>query len=405
MALPKPLGPHNVSMADLQLSHNSQGIADTPLMRFYYPTPGENGSNYDSSGCWLPHFAYAWGYASKIIAPTSAIRRFLISILAGIAYFYVWINAKIKASVASELLIIQDQNGQLPVVVFSHGLWACRTTYSALCCDLASHGYVVVALEHLDGSANMTSYIDKKGKRQWLEHKFSHQSYKVVPMEERTKQLNQRVAEIRKVVDVLQNINLGLITQSANTVTDKTRLDVNMLKGRLDLCHLAVSGHSFGGVTALVTAGLDARFHCCLALDAWLEPMEEENYEQHAGNVPVLLLSTEAFDWKALRECRMKFLSRREKTSIDGGSLVTELITIKGTRHQDQSDVNLIFPTIMKRMGLAGSLDPMLAKDINSRRCLLFLYKYLLTPGTGKPYAVDEVTQDDGYILVSSQYN
>jgi platelet-activating factor acetylhydrolase len=37
---------------------------------------------------------------------------------------------------------------ELPAVVFSHGLGGIRTTYSSVCSDLASHGYVVAAIEH-----------------------------------------------------------------------------------------------------------------------------------------------------------------------------------------------------------------------------------------------------------------
>ena len=40
-----------------------------------------------------------------------------------------------------------------PVIVFSHGLGGCRLVYSNVCCDMASHGYVVAAVEHKDRSA------------------------------------------------------------------------------------------------------------------------------------------------------------------------------------------------------------------------------------------------------------
>ena len=36
----------------------------------------------------------------------------------------------------------------LPIIMYSHGVAGMRTTYSAICCDLASHGYLVAAIEH-----------------------------------------------------------------------------------------------------------------------------------------------------------------------------------------------------------------------------------------------------------------
>ena len=41
------------------------------------------------------------------------------------------------------------RNGrEFPVIVLSHGLGGNRTTYTTFCCNLASHGFVVAALEH-----------------------------------------------------------------------------------------------------------------------------------------------------------------------------------------------------------------------------------------------------------------
>ena len=50
--------------------------------------------------------------------------------------------------VCTEAGEIDEAPPTFPVIVFSHGLGAMRTTSSAIICDLASHGYVVAAVEH-----------------------------------------------------------------------------------------------------------------------------------------------------------------------------------------------------------------------------------------------------------------
>lgn len=99
MHLPKPVGPYHVSFADFELrrtpgsaeqSEGDAGVEDVekgalgaegaPLMRFFYPTAAEpKWSPPDTqTRRWLPHFNYTWGYFSKVIIPSSFLRRFII---------------------------------------------------------------------------------------------------------------------------------------------------------------------------------------------------------------------------------------------------------------------------------------------------------------------------------------
>lgn len=39
-------------------------------------------------------------------------------------------------------------NLKCPLLLFSHGLFGTRTCYSTICTHLASHGYIVAAIEH-----------------------------------------------------------------------------------------------------------------------------------------------------------------------------------------------------------------------------------------------------------------
>ncbi|KAH9574960.1 hypothetical protein CY35_01G087500 [Sphagnum magellanicum] len=372
----------------------------TPMVRFFYPTETKPKWSFSHAHTrrWLPELRYTYGFFSRSILPTSWLRRCFLWVLACLLHCWVWLQ--INASVGEPLIQQEGDKERLPVVIFSHGMWACRTTYTLACCDMASHGYIVVVPEHLDGSAVAAQYTDTTGKKRWIQHAFADKPFDHTPMEHRTNQLRQRVQEIQKVVDVIEMLDRGTLTQTSNAVVGQGSLNVTMLQGRLDMSYLAIRGHSFGGSTAIVVCGLDKRLKCCVAEDTWWQPIEQVHYDRLAGKAPILFLNNEKFEWEELRHLRNVFLKARAEAESDGQPLVTQLITVKGTRHMDQSDFPVLYPRIFRAAKLSGKVNTRIVKDVNSRACLEFLHRNLLPPGTHFPHAVHVVKEDSEYLIV-----
>lgn len=60
---------------------------------------------------------------------------------------------------------LSESKQRFPVVIFSHGLSACRYFYTIFCSSLASHGYIIAAIEHrLEFYLNFFSSINANSK-------------------------------------------------------------------------------------------------------------------------------------------------------------------------------------------------------------------------------------------------
>ena len=107
------------------------------LMRLFYPAEkrdSNEGINPLLWPNWLPHENYRQGYAD-----VGGIKsKFLMSMIQRSNKQSVFIPAVPNAKPVSA-----REAGKLPVVVFSHGLGGCRTTYASICTELASQGFIV----------------------------------------------------------------------------------------------------------------------------------------------------------------------------------------------------------------------------------------------------------------------
>lgn len=114
------------------------------VMAIYYPTPPVQAGWFSgSSEQWIPGplrsaFEGYAKYAPIIFGPWCG---WLVGGLLG--------RVRMPVHVAAPLA---QADAKFPLVIFSHGLVGTRNTYSQFCSSLASEGYVVVAVEHADGS-------------------------------------------------------------------------------------------------------------------------------------------------------------------------------------------------------------------------------------------------------------
>ena len=112
-------------------------------------------------------------------------------------------------------------HGPFPLVIFSHGQAAMRWQSTYLTIFLASHGYIVASPDHEGG----TLYDVVRGQ-----------------LSATTEGLEKRPQDVSYLVNRLSRLPEG-----------------DPLKSLIDIEHLGVCGHSFGGLTSLRVAALDKR--------------------------------------------------------------------------------------------------------------------------------------------------
>jgi len=131
MVLPKPTGSFATSIMDLEW--HSETSNSSILASLFYPSTGSS-NNYSS---WFPDSSYYPSYGYYMGIP---------KIVSWPLFYWFAGGAKMWATRKDPPLV--DNSTKLPLLIFSHGLGGIRTTYSTICTELASHGCIIVALEH-----------------------------------------------------------------------------------------------------------------------------------------------------------------------------------------------------------------------------------------------------------------
>ncbi|XP_076873576.1 platelet-activating factor acetylhydrolase [Brachyhypopomus gauderio] len=359
LGIPSGKGPHEVGCTDLMAGHTIQGT----FLRLYYPCQMSTDS---VRPAWVPCREYFNGLAD-FMKMNRVLSEGTFNYLFGSFKIPATWNAPFKA------------DGKYPLIIFSHGLGAFRTLYSAICVELASQGFIVAAVEHRDESACATYYFkEKTGKNtppshqtfqpvsdnleeQWMYYRPLKPGESEFPL--RNKQVKQRADECIRALELLIEINSGKSVENVLV----SQFDWSALKNCMDLCRIAAIGHSFGGATVIECLYKEVKFSCGVALDTWMFPLSDEIFP--SVKQPLFFINSDKFQW-AGNVARMK--------KLDSEIIPRKMITIRGSVHQSFPDFTFMTGNwVGKILKLKGEIDPHVAMDLCNRASLAFLQRHL----------------------------
>jgi dienelactone hydrolase len=257
--------------------------------------------------------------------------------------------------------------GRFPVIVHNSAWWGFRNRSTFMIQDLASHGFIVVAISHpynssqvelADGSVANPDYS--------LDLGFSRARY--IPMQERFEMADQELAvqtaDCRFVLDELEKFD---------------RTPGHPLESRMQSDCVGAYGYSFGGAVSVELAREDSRVRVALELDGVLHGAAFS----HGLNKPILLIDSpwmidpgeHSEDVRTAETSRMWNILAESKARLlqqCGGIR----IILEGLVHADFTDQ--IFMSPLRRYSETGSVAPRRVAHILNTYVLAFFQQTLL---------------------------
>jgi len=246
-------------------------------------------------------------------------------------------------------------NQSYPLMVFSHGLMGSSDSYTKTCADIASHGFIVVAVDHEDGSASFA----RTEKGEVLQYHFPPpppQPREVV-MAFRAPFLDKRKVETEQV-----------LTTFAEDVHGEVK-ELSAIRNRIDKTRIILGGHSFGAASTVnFLRSHPSRAKCAVLLDIWPFPMELETGLQ---GVPVFLLQSEEFVRNEEALITAQFLKNCDQLWAS--------TYIEGSTHRSMSDTTFWLPYgLAKKAKLCGETRPEVTQKVMIEAIILFLKKRVI---------------------------
>lgn len=242
-----------------------------------------------------------------------------------------------------------ERDKPFPVIIFSHGFENMRNYSTAHCENLASHGYVVVSVDHT-GSCYATQFPEEEP---------IYSDYKSPANEE------DEITEKLKRKDIW----VGDIIFTLNMLEEINETSFN---NKLDLNRIGAFGHSMGGIAIIDTCRLDKRLKAIAPLDAPI-------FNSEPIDVPLMMMIGEDHEQMYADDQdnnAIKILCDKVENA--------EIIEVKDTEHNafcDQVLIKEVFNEWSKgkpyeHLG-TGTIGGFKATSIVNKNLLRFFNKYV----------------------------
>lgn len=241
---------------------------------------------------------------------------------------------------------LANADGPFPIIIFSHGWKGFNAQNTGQALELASHGYVVVAVQHTYGAIT-TVFPDGT---------IAPNNPNALPADDNDP--NYEVIA-RKLVDQWAG-DISFVLDQLNSPENEAG---SFFNSKLDFSRIGVYGHSTGGGAAIEFCGRDSRCKAVLGMDPFMRPVSAEVIQNGVSQPSFFMFSQFwADDTGSINNKLFNQFYPNAKNNFG-------VIEITGTKHYDFSDLPLLSP-IAPQLGLKGPL--------NGRRVTEIVDSYLL---------------------------
>jgi len=336
---------------DLGVPSRSKDTSKTPqlLVKIWYPIDFQYNKKFS------PYFLFSKEQILNVL-PYLMKHSFGGALPAWLVSHFIYLNSRST----EDAPIISHPSGKHPIIIFSHGLKGVVENYTYLSEELASFGYVVVAMNHSDGSCPIS--IFPNGKFQEFEPPSDELTDNEL-QQFRNNQVKKRYEDIDFVLNLLPNLN---------ETTFEDLLDVNSV---------GIIGHSFGGSTALgyllrSNSNIKIKPLCALGMDVWFYPIKKQDLDQKVPFGPFMFIDSELWVSGRYGEGRADIgNSICLRSSFDSFSLV-----LKGGSHHNYNDFVFYAPFLAKKLEMIGThIDSLHSLQVIVNCCVSFFGTYLCT--------------------------